>query len=136
MSVVGKSRRCTSKGGPAAFLLTTDHWQLTTASTAAVIRTLTPYPCSGIVVLTLSVSVLITVITCESLHTTYTLPVGDAADVAIYTGCPLIGIVAVTVFEVRFTTDTVQVVDTPATATPFAAHGRFACPALATYARV
>ena len=83
-----------------------------------------------------SVSVSITVITCESLHTTYTLPVGAAAEVARYAGCPLIGIVAVTVLLCRFTTDTVQVVDTPATATPFAAQGSLGFPALATYARV
>src|ERR1019366_8166860 len=61
--------------------------QLTTSNRpyGAVIRTLTPYPCSGIVVSTESVSVSITVITCESLHTTYTLPVGAAAEVARYT---------------------------------------------------
>src|SRR5580698_8955850 len=98
-------------------------------------RTLTPYPCRGIVVSTLSVSVSITVITWESLQTTYTLPVGVAAVVAIHAGCPLIGMVAVTVSVVRFTTEIVQVVETPDTATPLAAQGRLATPALATYAR-
>src|SRR5579863_2819348 len=52
----------------------------------------------------------------------------------MYTGCPLIGIVAVTVSDVRFNTDTVHVV-CPLSATPVDEQGRFGLPALATYAR-
>ena len=61
-------------------------------------------------------------------------PRGTAAVVAIQAGCPLMGMVAVTVFVVRFTTDTEQsVVPVPAAPVP---QGRLGFPAFATYARV
>jgi len=58
------------------------------------------------------------------------LAVGVESVVAMYAGCPLIGMVAVTVFVLRFTTDTEHgVVPVPVP------QGRLKFPAFATYAR-